>query len=141
MPIRSRAARARPRPASDAGIEPPRSTSLFAYGTLADDRKVAALLARPVAGSRAELLDCERLDPGDFPYPLVAEAAGRRVAGRLYRHLSDEDFARLDAHEGVAEELYYRDLGRVVRPGEAAAAGEEAWVYFPTERTLARRRR
>lgn len=141
MPIRSRLARARPRPASDAGIEPPTSTSLFAYGALADDRKVAALLARPVAGSRAELVDFERAEAADFPYPFVVEAAGRRVAGRLYRHLSDEDFARLDAYEGVAEELYYRALGRVVRPGEEPAAGEEAWVYFPTERTLSRRRR
>jgi gamma-glutamylcyclotransferase (GGCT)/AIG2-like uncharacterized protein YtfP len=103
---------------------------------------VAALLERPVAGSAAELVDFERAEAADFPYPLVVEAVGGRVAGRLYRHLSDEDFARLDAYEGVAEELYYRALAHVARPGaDAEVGGEEAWVYLPTERTLARRRR
>jgi len=141
MPIRSRAARVRPRPASDVGIEPPTSTSLFAYGTLADERKVAALLERPIAGSSAELLDFERADPAGFPYPLVVETEGSRVAGLLYRHLSDEDFSRLDAYEGVAEDLYRRELALVVRPGGARDSADEAWVYLPTERTLARRRR
>jgi len=141
MPIRSRAARLRPRPASDVGIEPPTSTSLFAYGTLADERKVASLLERPVAGSAAELLDFERVDPAGFPYPLVIEAAGARVDGRLYRHLSEEDFSRLDAYEGVAEELYRRELGLVVRPGGGPDNADEAWVYLPTDRTLARRNR
>lgn len=142
MPIRSRMARARPRPARDAGIEPPTSTSLFAYGTLADDRKVAALLERPIAGSAAELVGFELAAASDFPYPLVVEAVDGRVAGRLYRHLSEEDFARLDAYEGVGEELYIRDLAHVVRPGaDAEVSGDEAWVYLPTERTLSRLRR
>jgi len=138
MGARQRAARLRPRPASDSAIEPPSSRSLFAYGSLADDRKVAALLERPVAGAAAELLDFERIEPADFPYPLVLEADGERVAGRLFRHLTDEEFERLDSYEGVAEELYFRDLGRVVRPGGEESTAEEAWVYLPTERTMAR---
>jgi gamma-glutamylcyclotransferase (GGCT)/AIG2-like uncharacterized protein YtfP len=137
MSTRSRAAH-RPRAGSDSGIEPPTSRSLFAYGTLADDRTVAGLLERPVAGSAAELLDFERVEPAGFPYPLVVEATGERVAGRLFRHLGSDDFDRLDAYEGVAEELYFRDLALVVRPAGAAASAEEAWVYLPTGRTMSR---
>jgi gamma-glutamylcyclotransferase (GGCT)/AIG2-like uncharacterized protein YtfP len=138
MPIRSRQARARPRPASDSGIEPPTPTSLFAYGTLADARLVAGLLERPTAGMRAELLDFERVEPVGFPYPLIVEAEGSRVEGYLYRHLSAEDFARLDAYEGVAEDLYTREIGRIARTGAEEISPEEAWVYLPTERTLSR---
>lgn len=139
MPIRARAARARPRPASDSNIEPPDATSLFTYGSLADERRVAGLLSRPAAGSRAELLDYERVDGGGFPYSLIAPAQGARVAGKLYRHLSEEDFALLDAYEGIADDLYRRELARVVRPGGDASTAEDAWVYVPSPRTLARR--
>jgi len=142
MPIRARIARApRPRPASDSSIEPPTSTSLFTYGSLADERQVASLLSRPAAASRAELLDYERVDSGAFPYPLIVAAPGARVEGKLYRHLTEEEFARLDAYEGVADDLYRRELASVVRPGGDAAGADEAWVYVPSPRTLARRAR
>lgn len=142
MPIRARAARApRPRPASDSNIEPPTSTSLFTYGSLADERQVAKLLSRPAAASRAELLDYERVGPGGAPYPMIVAAAGGRVEGKLYRHLSEEEFAQLDAYEGVADDLYRRELALVVRPGGDAAVAEEAWVYVPSPRTLSRRAR
>jgi gamma-glutamylcyclotransferase (GGCT)/AIG2-like uncharacterized protein YtfP len=142
MPIRARTARApRPRPASDSNIEPPTSTSLFTYGSLADERQVASLLSRPAAASRAELLDYERVDSGAFPYPLIVAAPGARVEGKLYRHLTEEEFARLDAYEGVADDLYRRELARVVRPGGDAAGADEAWVYVPSPCTLARRAR
>jgi gamma-glutamylcyclotransferase (GGCT)/AIG2-like uncharacterized protein YtfP len=138
MAIRARAARPQPRPGSDSAIEPPRSTSLFGYGTLADARRLAGLLERPVAGAAAELLDFERVEPDGFPYPIVVAAEGERVAGKLYRHLSAEELARVDAYEGVAESLYSRDLARVVRPGGGTETAETAWVYLPTERTLKR---
>lgn len=142
MPTRARAARApRPRPASDSNIEPPTSTSLFTYGSLADERRVAGLLGRPMAGSGAELLDFERVDSGNFPYPLIVEAAGARVAGKLYRHLGEDDFARLDAYEGIADDLYRRELALAVRLGGDEDAAEEVWVYLPSPRTLARRGR
>jgi gamma-glutamylcyclotransferase (GGCT)/AIG2-like uncharacterized protein YtfP len=135
MGIRARAARAQPRPGSDSAIVPPSSTSLFAYGALADERRVAGLLARPVAGVAAELLDFERVEPRGSPFPVVLAADGERVAGKLYRHVSDEEFARLDAYEGVGEEIHVRDLARVVRPGASRDSAEEAWVYLPTGRT------
>jgi gamma-glutamylcyclotransferase (GGCT)/AIG2-like uncharacterized protein YtfP len=142
MPIRARVARApRPRPASDSNIEPPTSTSLFTYGSLSDERQVASLLSRPAAASRAELLDYERVDSGAFPYPLIVPAPGARVEGKLYRHLTEEEFARLDAYEGVADDLYRRELAGVVRPGGDAAGADEAWVYVPSPRTLSRRAR
>jgi hypothetical protein len=138
MAIRTRLARMRARTASDSAFEPPTSTSLFAYAMLADDRRVAGLLERPIAGSDAELLDFEELRAAGSPNAAVVEAAGERVAGKLYRHLGDEDFARLDAYQGVAEQLYFRELAQVVRPGGDAGAAEEAWVYLPTGRTLKR---
>jgi len=138
MGIRSRVARAAPRAGTDSGIVPPTSTSLFAYGSLADERRVAGLLERPVGGSAAELLDFERIETQGFPFPVVLAADGERVGGKLYRHLSEEEFARLDAYEGVGEQLYFRDLALVVRPGADAESAEEAWVYLPTGRTMSR---
>ena len=138
MGIRSRAARPQPRPGTDSAIEPPTSTSLFGYGTLADERRMAGLLERPVAGAEAELLDFERVEARGYPFPVVLAADGERVPGKLYRHLTEQDFARLDAYEGLGEQLYFRDLARVVRAGAAAESAEEAWVYLPTERTMSR---
>ena len=60
------------------------------------------------------------------------------AAGALYRKLSDEDFARLDAFQGALEGLTFRELGRVVPPGGDAAGAEEAWIYLPTERLAGR---
>lgn len=110
--------------------------SLFAYGTLADARFVARLLERPVASEPAELLDFLRVEPVGFAYPVVLESPGERTGGVLYRHLSEEDFRRLDGYEGVGEGLYFRERARVARPG--AGAPEPAWVYLPTARTVAR---
>lgn len=110
--------------------------SLFAYGTLADARFVARLLERPVAAEPAELLDFLRVDPVGFAYPVVLEAAGEKTAGVLYRHLTAEDFRRLDGYEGVGEELYFRERVQVLRAG--ARTPEPAWVYLPTARTVSR---
>jgi len=110
--------------------------SLFAYGTLADPRFVARLLERPIGAEPAELLDFLRVEPVGFAYPVVLEAAGERTAGVLYRHLTEEDFRRLDGYEGVGEELYFRERARVARAG--ARSPEPAWVYLPTAKTVAR---
>jgi len=134
MPVRARSRRRRA--AADAPAERPPVHVLFAYGTLTDPRFVARLLERPVAARDAELLDFEWLEPEGFGYPAVFARAGSRVAGRLYRGLSESDFERIDSYQGVSEDLYFRDLARVVAPGAEPGAGEDAWVYLPTGRTV-----
>jgi hypothetical protein len=124
--------------ATDSAIEPPVVRQLFAHGRLADERFFAGLLERPVAGSPAELLDFELLVPEGFAEVVLLANEGARAVGRLFRHLSDEDLARLDAYRGLGEGLYFRDLGEVVRPGGAAADGEAAWIYLPTAKTVER---
>jgi gamma-glutamylcyclotransferase (GGCT)/AIG2-like uncharacterized protein YtfP len=113
-----------------------RQPPLFAYGTLTDEAFVAGLLERPVGSSEAaRLLDFELLELEGFGYPTVFAAEGEEVTGKLYRGLTEEDFRRLDAYEGVGEGLYRRAPARV-----AAGDGEpeEAFVYLVTERTLRR---
>lgn len=116
----------------------PLSLPLFVYGTLLDPAFVANLLERPFIPEAAELLGFELLELGGLPYPVVQSAPGERVRGRLYRHLSDHDFERLDAYEGVAEGLYQRTTAEVVPAGAADGPAERAWLYVPTFQTLGR---
>jgi len=111
---------------------------LFAYGTLADPGFVAQLLGRPVAATAAELLGFAKVELTGFAYPILLGAPGDRAPGFLYRALRAEDWQRLDAYEGVGEDLYFRDLAEAVPPEGAPGEGEEAWVYLPTGRTLTR---
>lgn len=112
-----------------------RQLPLFAYGTLTDEALVAGLLERPMRAEPARLLGFELLELEGFGYPTAFAAEGEQVEGRLYRGLEPEDFRRLDAYEGVGEELYRRATARVaVRTSEP----EEAFVYLVTERTLGR---
>jgi hypothetical protein len=136
MAVRARSRRLRP--AADATRDHGALHTLFAWGRLADAHFVARLLERPVAADSAELLDFELLASGGAETASLFAAAGARTAGKLYRGISSEDFLRLDAYHGVAEDLFFRDLGRVVRPGAAAAKAEEAWIYLPTARTVGR---
>ena len=94
-------------------IEPPKSRSLFSCDRLIDAHVVARLLERPVAADPAELLDFEALEPAGSGLILLFASDGARAAGALYRKLSDEDFARLDAFQGALEGLTFRELGRV----------------------------
>jgi gamma-glutamylcyclotransferase (GGCT)/AIG2-like uncharacterized protein YtfP len=125
-----------------APYRPPEATAsdrpLFAYGTLAEAAFVARLLERPVAAEPAELVDFVKLEPVGFAYPVVLAAAGERTAGVLYRRLTEEDWRRLDAYEGVGEGLYFRDLARATAPGAPPESAAPAWVYLPTERTVRR---
>lgn len=107
---------------------------LFVYGTLLDHDLMARLLERPVRAEPARLPDFEILRLESFPYPLAFHAPGDEVLGRLYRGLRTDDYARLDAYEGVGEGLYQRMEAEVAAEGGAVAA----WVYLPTERTLRR---
>jgi len=136
MAVRARSRRRRN--AAETTDERPPVRALFAYGSLTDARFVARLLERPVAARAAELLDFECLEPAGVGAPVVFAAEGARVAGQLYRGLSAADLERIDAYSGVGEELYFRDVGRVVAPGGEPDAGEPAWVYLPTGRTVRR---
>ena len=116
----------------------PASLPLFAYGTLLDPTFASQLLERPVLPEPAELLDFERLDLLGLPYPVVGQAPGKKVVGQLYRHLSLDDFERLDAYEGVAEGLYQRTMCEIVSSDSDSSAVERGYVYVPTVQTLQR---
>ena len=90
----------------------------------------------PVRGEPALLTDHEIFELPGLGYPVVGAAPGKDVEGQIYRHLSAEDYARLDAYEGVAEDLYQRIEVEVVTDGTP----ERAFVYMPTDRTLGRYR-
>ncbi len=117
----------------------PLSLPLFVYGTLLDATFVGNLLGRPFVPEPAELLDFQLLELPGLAYPVIQEASGRKVEGRLYRHLTEEDFERLDAYEGVAEGLYQRTAGEITTPATAdRGSTERAWIYVPTVQTLSR---
>ena len=107
---------------------------LFAYGTLTDPVFAGRLLERRLSAEPAVLHDHARGELPGLGHAIAVPSPGERVEGLLYRHLTAEDYDRLDAYEGVAEGLYAR------RRGEATAAGAEAaepvFVYVPTDRAL-----
>lgn len=109
---------------------------LFAYGTVLDPTFLGHLLERPVDTEPAALLDFQLVDLPELPSPVICEAPGQRVPGRLYRHLSAEDYARIDAYQGVAEGLYERVEAEV--GGGSSDSAEQAFVYLATDRTWRR---
>ena len=114
------------------GIDP--TGSIFVYGTLLDETLAGNILERAVRAEPARLLDFELLRLEGFPYPIAFYALGEVIEGRLYRGLTNADYERLDAYEGVGEGLYQRVEARIVADG----APEPAWVYVVTEKMLAR---
>ena len=109
---------------------------LFAYGTLTDPVFTGRLLERRVVAEPAVLLDHERGELPGLGYAVVVPSPGREAGGFLYRHLTAEDFDRLDAYEGVAQDLYRRCRAEA-RPAGGGAA-EPVWVYLPTDRAVSR---
>jgi hypothetical protein len=87
----------------------------------------------------ARLLDFALLRLKGLGYPTAFYAPGESIEGRLYRQLTDQDYIRLDAYEGVNEGLYRR-VEAVVVTGEENVKGppETVFVYVPTEKTLRR---
>ena len=108
---------------------------LFAYGTLTDPVFTGRLLERRLAGEPAVLLDHAIGELPRIAFPVVVPAPGETVEGILYRHLTAADYDRLDAYEGVGEDLYARQRGEA-RAGDGAA--EPVCVYVPTDRAIGR---
>ena len=123
---------------SDSTSLVPASLPLFVYGTLLDSTFTSQLLERPVLPEAAELLDFELLELPGLPYPVVGRAPGHKIEGRIYRKLSQDDFGRLDAYEGVAEGLYQRAIGEVRSTESDSPSTERGYVYVPTVQTLRR---
>lgn len=120
-------------------LGPAPTLPLFAYGTLLDSVFTARLLEREITAVPARLLDFELVGLEGLPYPTLHEAPGSVVEGRLFRRLSGEDYARLDAYEGVAEGLYRRiEVAVVARDPGVRADPEPAFAYMATEKTLRR---
>lgn len=112
-----------------------RALPLFAYGTLLDEELASNLLERPMRAEPARLPDFEVLELESFRYPLAFHAPGETVEGRLYRDMTDDDYARLDEYEGVGQDLYQR---AEVEVDAGAASLEPAYLYLPTAKTLRR---
>ena len=108
---------------------------LFVYGSLEDDRFVALLLERDLSVEVARLQDHRIMDVEGVGVPIVLHAEGESVLGRLYRGLGNEDLRRLDAYQGVGEQLFRRIGLTVVAAGRQEQ--ESAWVYIPTDRSVA----
>ncbi len=120
----------------------PTPLPLFAYGTVLEPTFLGHLLERPVEAEPASLVDFQLVELPDLPSPVICEAPGKQVAGRLFRHLSAEDYERVDAYQGVAEGLYERveaDVGSD-ETGSASGSTERAFVYLATDRTWKRYR-
>ena len=111
---------------------------LFAYGTLTDAVFIGRLLERRLAAEPAVLLEHTAGELPGLAYPVVVPEPGGEVDGVLYRHLTAADYDRLDAYEGVAEELYQRRRADA-RPA-AGGAVEPVFVYVPTDRAVRRYR-
>lgn len=116
-------------------VAPVRPLPLFAYGTLQNEEFVRQLLEHDVELHPATLRDFRRLEFPDFEYPFVVPHEAGRVPGQMLQPLEVEDYERLDAYEGVGEDLYRR-----VEAAAELPTGEviEVYVYTATDKTLGR---
>lgn len=121
-------------------LEPVALLPLFAYGRLEDETFVGHLLERVVEAEPAVLPGFELIDLPALASPVVIESPGLEAPGQLYRHLTVEDYVRLDSYAGVLEGLYTRMTVEVLAGGRVVAVEgpEKAFVYMPTEQTLMR---
>ncbi len=116
-------------------VPPVRRLPLFAYGTLTDPVFVGQLLEHPVTLAPATLLGYQKVELEGFGYPLVVPAEGGRVVGQVLTDVRPADYERLDAYEGVGEDLYLRVEAEV-----ELASGERqtVYVYTASAKTLER---
>lgn len=113
---------------------------LFAYGRLEDQTFVSHLLERAVEAVPAILQDFELIVLPGLASPIAVEAPGLEAPGRLYRHLTIDDYMRLDNYAGVMEGLYQRITVEVVAgaAGASSEPPEKAFAYLPTDQMLRR---
>ncbi len=104
---------------------------LFVYGTLMDADVRTLVIGRPLEAEQlqpAVLKNMRRVYIAGRLYPMVVPRRGAAVQGFLLSGLSEDDYARLDAFEGV-------DYGRerqTVCPLAADGSESEpilAWLY------------
>jgi hypothetical protein len=111
---------------------------LFACGPLGDPVFAGQLLERRLASEPAVLEDhllAELSDAGD---QVAVPAPGQEAHGLLYRYLTAADYDRLDAYQGVGEDLYARRRAEARTAADGAA--EPVFVYLPTDRAVGRYR-
>ncbi len=106
----------------------PRGSStphLFAYGSLADPRRLDEVLGHRHCRERlrARLDGFERITTAAYPYPYIVAAHDQVVDGVLLMDLSSDDVEALDRYEEVDQGMYHRQSVEV-----------EAWGCGP--RTL-----
>ncbi len=105
----------------------PKSTRLFAYGTLQDEEQVRRLIGRPLPWRPAVLTGYRRFVDPSIGYPVVQAAPGSRVDGKLLEGIDDRVLEALDAYEG---DQYRRIIVWVHTSGGEAV---EAYVYVPAQ--------
>jgi gamma-glutamylcyclotransferase (GGCT)/AIG2-like uncharacterized protein YtfP len=83
---------------------------LFAYGSLADPRRLDDVLGRRHCGERlrARLDGFERISTAAYPFPYIVAAHGRSVDGVLLMDLSSDDLEALDQYEEIDQGMYQR---------------------------------
>jgi gamma-glutamylcyclotransferase (GGCT)/AIG2-like uncharacterized protein YtfP len=83
---------------------------LFAYGSLADPRRLDDVLGHRHCGERlrARLDGFERITTAAYPFPYIVAAHGRSVDGVLLMDLSSDDLEALDQYEEIDQGMYQR---------------------------------
>ena len=83
---------------------------LFAYGSLADPRRLDEVLGHRHRGERlrARLDGFERITTAAYPFPYIVAAHGRSVDGVLLMDLGSDDIEALDRYEEVDQGMYQR---------------------------------
>ena len=83
---------------------------LFAYGSLADPRRLDDVLGHGHCGERlrARLDGFERITTAAYPFPYIVAAHGRSVDGVLLMDFSSDEVDALDRYEEVDQGIYQR---------------------------------
>ena len=114
---------------------PVRPLPLFVYGTLQNEEFVRQMLEHDVSLQSGTLHDYRKVMLPGFDYPFVVPHEGGRVPGQLLTPLGPLDYERLDAYEGVGEDLYQRVEATAEKPSGDTV---EVYVYTATGKTLER---
>lgn len=99
------------------------SQSVFTYGTLMIPETISVISGDLCSGELATLPGYIRYKVRNAPYPVVVTDPEGSVSGYLFRGLSPQGLANLDAYEAT---IYERVLAAVILEN---GSKEEAWVY------------